>query len=72
MVDLFEILRRESARDPGSVEVFFSTHPPPQDRIARLQTEVARRRGGTRDTNQFQQVRARLLKMPPPQSMPRR
>ena len=71
MVDLFDILRRESARDPGSVEVFFSSHPSPQDRIARLQADVARRRGGTRDTQQFQQIKARLLKMPPPRAMPR-
>jgi len=36
MVELFDILRRESARDPGSVEVFFSSHPSPQDRMAQL------------------------------------
>src|SRR5688572_5319994 len=71
MVDLFDILRRESARDPGSVEVFFSSHPPPQDRIARLQAEVSRQPGGTRDTKQFQQIKARLVKMPAPRAMPR-
>jgi len=71
MVELFEILRRESARDSGSVEAFFSSHPPPQDRIARLQTDVSRRPGGTRDSQQFQQIKARLLRMAPPRSMPR-
>jgi predicted Zn-dependent protease len=71
MVDLFEILRRQSARDPGSVAVFFSSHPSAQDRIAQLQAEVARRPGGTRDTRQFQQIKARLLKMPAPRPMPR-
>ena len=71
MVELFEILRRESARDPGSVEVFFSSHPSPQDRIARLQADVKRRPGGTRDSRQFQQIKARLLRMPAPRSMPR-
>lgn len=71
MVELFEILRRESARDPGSVEVFFSSHPSPQDRIKLLQTEVSRRPGGIRDTRQFQQIKARLLRMPPPRKMPR-
>jgi predicted Zn-dependent protease len=70
MVELFEVLRRESSRDPGSVEVFFSSHPSPQDRIAQLQAEVARRRGGTRDSQQFQQIKARLLRMPAPRRMP--
>jgi beta-barrel assembly-enhancing protease len=71
MVELFEILQRESKRNPSSVEVFFSSHPPPQDRIAELQAEVARRPGGTRDTRQFQAVKARLLTMAPPRAMPR-
>jgi predicted Zn-dependent protease len=71
MVELFEILRRESARDPGSVEVFFSSHPPPQDRIAQLRADVSRRPGGTRDSQQFQQIRSRLLRMRAPRSMPR-
>jgi predicted Zn-dependent protease len=71
MVELFEILRRESARDPGSVEVFFSSHPSPQDRIARLQADVTRRPGGTRDSQQFQRIKARLLRMPAPRAMPR-
>lgn len=71
LVELFEILRRESARDPGSVELFFSSHPSPQDRIASLQSEVARRSGGTRDSRQFQQIKARLLRMTAPPSMPR-
>jgi predicted Zn-dependent protease len=71
MVELFEILRRQSARDPGSVAVFFSSHPPPQDRIAQLQADVARRPGGTRDSQQFQQIKARLLRMKAPRPMPR-
>jgi predicted Zn-dependent protease len=70
MVELFEILRRESKRDPASVEVFFSTHPPPQDRIADLQTAIARTRRGRRDSQQFQRIKARLLKMTPPRPMP--
>ena len=71
MVELFDILRRESARDPGSVAVFFSSHPSPQDRIAQLQAEIARRRGGIRDSEQFRQIKARLLRMPAPKRMPR-
>ena len=71
MVELFDILRRESSRDPGNVEVFFSSHPPPQDRIARLQAEVAKQPGGTRDSRQFQSIKARLQRMPAPRAMPR-
>jgi len=70
MVELFEILQRESKRNPSSVEVFFSSHPPPQDRIQRLQADAGRG-GGTRDTPQFQTVKARLQRMPPPRAMPR-
>lgn len=70
MVELFEILQREGGRNPSSVEVFFSSHPPPQDRIERLQAEVARRRGGTRDTQQFQSIKARLQRMPVARAMP--
>jgi predicted Zn-dependent protease len=68
MVELFEILQREAKRNPGSVELFFSSHPSPQDRIARLQAGI--RPGGTRDTKQFQTVRARMLRMAPPRAMP--
>lgn len=71
MIELFEILRREQRRDPGSVEVFFSTHPSPQDRIARLQAAVARGGNGRRDSQQFQAIKARLLKMPAAKAMPR-
>ena len=69
MVELFEILRREGSRDPGTVEVFFSSHPSPQDRIARLQADVARQSGGARDSRQFQAIKARLERLPPAKSM---
>ena len=72
MVELFDILRREQRRDPGAVETFFSSHPPPRDRIARLESAVRRGGGGRRDTAQFRAIRARLLKMPAPRAMPRR
>jgi predicted Zn-dependent protease len=71
MVELFEILQREAKRNPRSVEIFFSSHPSPQDRVDRLRSEVARRPGGTRDTPQFQAIKARLLRMSPPKPMPR-
>jgi predicted Zn-dependent protease len=70
MVELFEVLRREQRRDPGSVEVFFSSHPAPQDRIARLQGAIGRTPAGTRDTARFRAIKARVQKMPPPRKMP--
>jgi predicted Zn-dependent protease len=66
MVELFEILRLEQKRDPTRVEAFFSTHPPPQDRIDRLKKDVAKSRRGRRDSPAFREVKARLLRMPPP------
>lgn len=60
MVELFEVLRREANRDPGSVEMFFSSHPSPQDRINRLQSAIGRNPTGRRDTAQFQAMKSRL------------
>ena len=66
MVELFEVLRREAQRDPGAVEVFFSTHPSPQDRINWLHADVARSRGGRRDSREFQAMKARVRRLPAP------
>src|SRR5712691_804798 len=63
MIELFEVLRRESTRDPGAVAVFFSSHPSPQDRIARLTAATARSHGGIHDTAQFRAVKSRVLKL---------
>jgi beta-barrel assembly-enhancing protease len=70
MVELFEILRKEGQRDPGSVEVFFSSHPSPQDRINELRAEVNRRAKGKRDSPEFQAIRTHVLKLSPPRKMP--
>jgi predicted Zn-dependent protease len=72
MVELFELLRREATRNPGSVDVFFSTHPSADDRIKGLQVAVARTPRGRRDSGEFQRLKARLLKMAPPRTMPAR
>jgi predicted Zn-dependent protease len=69
MVELFAILGQESKRDPGKVEVFFSTHPSPQDRIERLQSDVNEHHGGLRNSRRFETIKARLLRMPPPKAM---
>ena len=70
MIELFDVLRREAKRNPGAVDVFFSTHPSPEDRIAELRAATARSRGGIRDSAEFRAVKARVLKLPPPRRMP--
>ena len=76
MTELFEVLRREARRDPNAVDVFFSTHPSPEDRIASLTDAAGRlRRSATtaravRDTKEFRAVKARVLRLPPPRTMP--
>jgi len=68
MIEFFRVLRRESNRDPGAVEVFFSTHPSPQDRIEQLAAAAARSTGGIRDSAEFRTIKARLSRMPPPRA----
>ena len=72
MIEMFEILKREQGRNPGAVETFLSSHPAPQDRLNALRTAAARAHGGTRNTAAFQAIKAKLRKMPPARSMPKR
>src|SRR6266850_7269667 len=60
MIELLQTIREQEKRDPSSVEVFFSNHPSPKDRIAVLQQAMPRSRPGKRDTAQFQSIRTRL------------
>jgi predicted Zn-dependent protease len=61
MVEMFEILKKASGRDPSMVESFFSTHPSPQERIRDLATLVAAHRTGRRDSREFQAIKKRLI-----------
>jgi len=77
MTELFAVLRREARRDPNAVDVFFSTHPSPEDRIAsltdaaaHLRRSAATARQAVRDTKEFRAVKARVLRLPPPRTMP--
>lgn len=69
MIDLMESIRQQEKRDPGSVEIFFSHHPSPKDRIALLTRVVPRTRSGRRDSAEFQSIRARLRTLPPAGAM---
>ena len=72
LLEFMEILREQGGRDPGSVEVFLSTHPSPAERVQQLRGQLARRKsGGRRDSAAFQRVRATLAKMPAAARMPR-
>ena len=71
MVELFETLRRQAERDPDSVEVFFSSHPSPQNRIADLRAALPRANQGRRDSQRFQQIRRRLHQLPAARALPK-
>ena len=69
MIDLMESIREHERRDPSSVEIFFSNHPSPKDRVAMLARILPTRRSGTHDSADFQSIRARLRTFPPARSM---
>jgi Zn-dependent protease with chaperone function len=41
MATMFAMLRTEQGRDPGKLEQFFSSHPPPADRESRIRSVAA-------------------------------
>ena len=63
----------QRATQPTAIEAFFSTHPTDESRVRALRKHIAalpesNGRTLTRDTPEFQMVRARLRAMPPPPS----
>lgn len=72
MLEFMQILRERAGRDPGSVEVFLSSHPSPAERVEHLRAQVAAvKAAGRRDSAAFQRVRTALAKMPAAPRMPR-
>ena len=72
MLEFMQILREQQGRDPGSVEVFLSSHPSPAERVQQLRAQLARvPAGGRRDSAAYRSVRATLAKMPAAPRMPR-
>ncbi len=65
MADFMDVLRREQGRDPGSVEVFLSTHPAPAERAVVLRRLAGQSPGGRRDSAAFRAAKARVLRLPP-------
>jgi Zn-dependent protease with chaperone function len=69
MVDFFEMLRATQARDPGKVEQFFSSHPAPKDRAARIRNEMKFLTVRiTPPVGGLKQAKSTLQGMPPAQS----
>lgn len=60
LVGFLEVLRTTARRDPSAVEVFFSTHPAPEERIAALGALGRAPAPQARDSGRFPRVAARL------------
>ena len=72
LLDFMETLRRRSGRDPSAVEVFFSTHPSPAERVTELRALLAKSpHHGRRDSNAFHTMHNALSRLPPAKRMPR-
>lgn len=72
MAEFMETLRREQGRDPGSVEVFLSSHPAPGERAAALRKLLGKSTGGRRDSAEFQRIKRRVMGLAPAKPMPKR
>lgn len=72
MIEFMDALRRQQGRDPGSVQVFLSSHPGPAERAELLRKSLRGTSGGRRDSAEFQRIKARVQQMPPAKSMPKR
>jgi hypothetical protein len=69
MADFFALLRAESARDPGALETFFSSHPPSAEREARIRQQAKTlARKPSRAVGGFETVAAGLQRLPAPSS----
>jgi hypothetical protein len=66
MVTMFQLLRAQQSRDPGKVAQFFSDHPNPQNREARVRQEaqLLKARGSTTVVGGLESVQAQLRRMP--------
>jgi Zn-dependent protease with chaperone function len=70
MADIFDILATTQDREPGKVAQFFSSHPAPSNRSARIDEEIALLRvNETRPVGKFAEVRSELARMRPAPSM---
>jgi Zn-dependent protease with chaperone function len=70
MVDFFDLLAEQRDRNPGKVEQFFSNHPAPANRVARINDEIRLLDvNPVRPVGGFDKARSELLAMRPARSM---
>lgn len=69
MAEFMELVRRAQGRDPGSVEVFLSSHPAPAERAAAIRRAQGTQARGRRDSAEFRAIKTRVRKLPPPRPM---
>jgi Zn-dependent protease with chaperone function len=70
MVAFFQVLEGKKKREPSKVEQFFSSHPTPGDRAARVKEETRMLKiQVTQPVGGFPQVKSRLRSMAPARSM---
>ncbi|HET6372117.1 MAG TPA: M48 family metallopeptidase [Candidatus Polarisedimenticolia bacterium] len=70
MVAFFKMLEGKRTREPSKVEQFFSTHPTPGDRAARVRDETKMLKvRPTQPIGGFAQIKSRLQSMSPAKSM---
>ena len=70
MVAFFDILANEQDRNPSKVEQFFSSHPAPANRAARINEEIALLTvKPIRPVGGFAEVKSELTRMRPAASM---
>lgn len=62
MATMFAMLRTEQGRDPGKLEQFFSSHPPPADRETRIRAVATSlgQRGAQQVVGGFASIQSRL------------
>jgi len=71
MARMFQTLREQAGRDPSKIEQFFSSHPAPADRAARIQKEaqLIGRYDSRSPVGDFGRIRSRLNRMAKAPSM---
>lgn len=69
MVEFMQTLREQAGRDPGSVEVFFASHPAPRERMERLEQQARTLgTGGRSNRDELNGIKARLKALGPAKS----
>lgn len=69
MLTFFEKLEKQNQTSPGKLELFFSTHPNPAERVVNISKqiqEITVAPNATVNTNNFKTIKKKLSQLPPP------